>query len=258
MGTGIPASGASLERFEDRLREQLGRNAGTIVSGVVAGASAAVEGLAALFLTLTLLFFFVKDGERLSRAAISAFPRSVHDKVSGAASAVWQTLTGYVRGVAVIGVVNSVAIGLALLLLGVPLVGPLMLITFLGAFFPLIGAVVSGALAVLVALVAGGPIDALILAAVVLAVQQLEGDLVAPLVFSKAVDLHPVAVLLSITAGALLAGVVGAFLAVPFTASVAAGTKVLRNHPEEGTETEGGPRPRLVSHLRRDDGGSHP
>jgi predicted PurR-regulated permease PerM len=134
--------------------------------------------------------------------------------------AIWSTLTGYVRGVVVVGAVNASALGLALLILDIPLVGPLVLLTFLSAFLPLVGAVIAGLMAVLVALVSGGATDALIIAAVVLGVQQLEGDLISPVVFSKAVHLHPVVVLTALTAGGLLGGILGAVLAVPLAASI--------------------------------------
>lgn len=160
-----------------------------------------------------------------------------------AGPAVWRTLTGYMRGVGIIGAVNAAAIGLALLLLGIPLVGPLMALTFIGAFFPLVGAVVAGLVAVPVALVSGGPTDALILGAVVLIVQQVEGDLVAPLVFSKTVNLHPVAILIAITSGAVLAGVVGAFLAVPLTASITTAAGALRERAPDLESSEAAGRP---------------
>ena len=216
------------ERLEERLRAQLTRNSSEIASGLMAGASMAIEAIAGIFLTLALLFFFVKDGDILASAVVKPFPPKLSRQLRTIGPIIWSTLTSYVRGVVVIGAVNAVAVGVALQILGVPLVVPLMVLTFLGAFFPLVGAVLSGVAAVLIALVSQGATDALILAGVVLAVQQLEGDLVAPLVFSKAVNLHPVAVLVALTTGAVVAGVVGAVLAVPVAASIASSFTALR------------------------------
>lgn len=130
----------------------------------------------------------------------------------------WGTLRSYLLGVMIIGFFDALSIGLALVLIGVPLVLPLTVLTFFGAFFPLVGAVVAGALAALVALVSGGVGDALLVVGATVAVQQLEGNLLQPLVMGHQVDLHPVVTLVAVSAGAALAGVPGAFLAVPLVA----------------------------------------
>jgi putative heme transporter len=118
----------------------------------------------------------------------------------------------------VVAVVDAVVIGIGLLLIGVPLVMPLAVLTFFGGFFPLVGAVAAGALAALVALVTNGVVDALLVVALTTAVQQIEGDVLQPIVLARSVRLHPVVILLSLTAGAVLAGIAGAFLAVPVAA----------------------------------------
>ena len=124
----------------------------------------------------------------------------------------------YVRGTALIALVDAVLIGIALLLIGVPLVPALMVLTFFGAFLPLVGAVAAGVVAALVALVSGGPLDALLVVGAVTIIQQVEGDVLQPVVLGRAVKLHPVVVLLALTSGAVIAGIAGAFLAVPTTA----------------------------------------
>ncbi|HEU4480308.1 MAG TPA: AI-2E family transporter, partial [Actinomycetota bacterium] len=129
----------------------------------------------------------------------------------------WRSVKAYMRGVATIAFIDAILIGIALLVIGVPLVIPLMFITFLGGFFPLVGAVAAGAVAALVALVTNGVLDALLVAAAVTVIQQVEGDVLQPVVMGRAVNLHPVVILLSLTAGAVVAGIVGAFLAVPTT-----------------------------------------
>jgi len=227
----IPSFEAGTERIEDQVQEQISGSVSSITSGILTGATVAAEAIAGVFLTVTLLFFFIKDGDKLSEAVAGSLPESLAERARTAGPAIWSTLTGYVRGVGIIGAVDAAAIGLALVVLDIPLVGPLMALTFVGAFFPVVGAVVAGLVAVLVALVSGGPTDALILGLVVLIVQQLEGDLVAPLVFAKAVNLHPIVILVAITSGAVLAGVVGAFLAVPVTASITNASAALRDKP---------------------------
>ncbi|HEV2776235.1 MAG TPA: AI-2E family transporter [Solirubrobacteraceae bacterium] len=131
----------------------------------------------------------------------------------------WEGLTGYVRGVAVSAVVDAALIGLALVLIGVPLVVPLMVLTFRGAFVPLVGALLAGAVAALVALVSGGVLDAALVVVAITAIQQIEGDVLYPAIVGRAIDLHPVAILLALAAGTILAGIVGALLAVPVAAA---------------------------------------
>jgi predicted PurR-regulated permease PerM len=134
------------------------------------------------------------------------------------ARAGWDALTGYVRATVIIAAADAIGIGVALLLVGVPLALPLVTLTFVAAFVPLIGATVAGAAAVLVALVANGPTAALIVLAAVIAVQQTEGNLLEPLVMGRTVRLHPAVILVAVSAGTVLAGVAGAVVAVPLTA----------------------------------------
>ena len=135
---------------------------------------------------------------------------------SGARS--WAALSAYVQGVFLVATIDAVLIGAALLILGVPVAVPLIVLTFIAAFFPVVGAFTAGAAAVLVALVANGLPTALAILAVIVAVQQLEGNVFYPVVVGRKLQLHPVGILLALTVGGVLAGVVGAFLAVPFAA----------------------------------------
>jgi predicted PurR-regulated permease PerM len=145
--------------------------------------------------------------------------RGAGGHVDAAGRRAWQGLCGYMRGQAIVAAVDAIAIGIGIFVLGVPFALPLAILTFFAGFFPIVGAVTAGALAVLVALAAEGPVTALILLGVVVAVQQLEGNLLEPLVMGRAVHLHPVVILLSLAAGAAVAGIVGAFLAVPLAAA---------------------------------------
>lgn len=142
----------------------------------------------------------------------------------------WRVLARYARGMVVIAAVDAVGIGVALLVIGVPLALPLALLTFVAAFVPVLGATVAGAVAALVALAANGPMDALLVLAAVIAVQQAEGNLLEPLIMGHALRLHPAVVLIAVTAGALTAGVAGALIAVPLTAVIYRVSRTVLTH----------------------------
>ncbi|MBA2528345.1 MAG: AI-2E family transporter, partial [Euzebyales bacterium] len=218
-----------LDELVDRGREALRRQAGSgLASGVLGAVAAVAEGVAGLLFGLVALFFYLKDGERIGRWLRDLLPRRMRSDAQEVGVRAWQTIGAYIRGQLVIATVDAVLIGGALLVLGVPLALPLSLLVFVGGLLPLVGAFVSGALAVLVALASNGPTAALILFAWIVVVQQLEGDLLAPVVLGRATALHPLATLVALTAGAVLLGVLGAFLAIPLTASAARGAGYLR------------------------------
>ncbi|GAB2681541.1 AI-2E family transporter [Thalassiella azotivora] len=187
-------------------------------SGAIAGATAAVEVVAGLFLGAVVLFFLLKDGPRIWDFLLRPLSgyRLHRTRLVGERSV--DVLGGYVRGTAIVAFVDAVIIGVALALLGVPLALPLALVVFVGAFIPLVGATVAGALAALVALVANGPVVALVVVGVIIAVNQIEGDVLAPVVLGRALSLHPLVILLALTAGTILAGIIGALLSVPIAA----------------------------------------
>ncbi len=220
----------------DDAGERLGKQSGSVVSGVLNGAVIVGQLLAQLLLTVVLAFFFVKDGSRIWGWVVGLFPRRRREDVRRVGSSGWGILSAYVRGIALVGLVDAVLIGLALAVLGVPLVLPLAALTFVAAFVPLIGAFVAGAAAALVALVAGGPVTALIVVVVVIVVQQVEGNLLYPLVVGRSMDLHPVAILLAVSCGAVVAGIIGALVAVPLTAVLAAAIPIVREARTPATE----------------------
>ncbi|MCZ2821138.1 AI-2E family transporter [Modestobacter sp. VKM Ac-2977] len=203
-----------------------------------AGAQLALLVLAALVLIVFLVFFLLKDGDRMWRWLLERVPARQRARVDGAGRAAWGTLTSYVRGVIVVALIDAIGIGAALLLLDVPLWLSLTLLTFLGAFVPIVGATVSGVVAVLVTLVTNGVADAVIVAIVVLVVQQLEGNVLQPLIMGRALSLHPIVILLGVTAGGLAAGVAGALLAVPMLAVAYRIIEYLRTHPATPEEVE--------------------
>lgn len=186
--------------------------------GALAGAAVAAEVLAGIFLGLVILFFLLKDGQRIWDFLVRPLPAEAHDRAHRIGARAVDVLGGYVRGTATVALVDAVVIGVALAILGVPLALPLATIVFLGAFIPLLGATLAGSVAALVALVANGPGTMVIVIIVVIAVNQLEGDLLAPVLLGRAVRLHALAILLALTAGTIISGILGALLAVPLTA----------------------------------------
>ena len=190
----------------------------------------------AVVLFLVALFFYLRDGGRIWSGIVSVLPERTRlhaDRVSGQ---LFWTLGAYFRGQLVVALVDAVAIGIGLVILGVPLAMPLAVLVFLGGFFPIVGAFVSGLLAVLVALAGEGLTTALLVLVLVVVVQQAEGNLLEPLILSPVLRLHPFAIILAITVGGVTYGVLGAFLAVPIAACVARVVDYLR-----GREPAAGP-----------------
>ncbi len=198
-----------------------------------AGARMAVYVLGATILVAFLVFFFLKDGDGMWAWLLERVSERRRAQVDGAGRSAWTTLAHYVRGTVVVALIDAVGIGAGLLVLGVPLWISLTLLTFVGAFIPLLGATVSGAVAVMVTLVTNGTTDAIIILVVVLVVQQVEGNLLQPLIMGRALHLHPAAILVAVTAGGLLLGVAGALLAVPFMAVTYRVLEYVRLHPVE-------------------------
>ena len=211
----------SAEQFEegiDRAVEALGQNQDTITEGALSTATLAVEVLTGLVLTLFSLVFFLYEGDRIWAWLVRLFPRVARPRVDGAGKLAWRTLTQYVRGTVLIALFDGTLITILLVVLGVPLALPLGVLVFFGAFVPLVGAFVTGALAVLVALVANGLVAALIVLVGIIAIQQLEGHVFQPFVLGRMVRVHPLAVVIAVAVGAYTAGIIGAIVAVPIVA----------------------------------------
>jgi putative heme transporter len=236
-------------------REQVEDTLGTFFTDGAAARAGRLIGtvgelLAALALTLVLLFFFVKDGPLLTAWITRRLAGRHNPTLAAAASRGWTALGGFVRGTALVALIDAIGIGIGLAVIGVPLVLPLAFLVFLGGFIPVIGAFLTGLLAVLVALAWGGLTPALATLAVVVAVQQVESNLLQPIVMRRAVALHPVVTLSALTTGAVLAGIIGAFLAVPVAAVAAAVGNELRLRREAAeaglplsSSPLGGPKP---------------
>lgn len=204
----------------------------TYTGTVVSGASAGLSFLTGFILALFVLFFFLKDGAGLWQWCVARLPEQWQERADAAGGEVWSALGSYTRGAVAIAAFDGVFIGTGLLLLGVPLALSLALLTFLAAFVPIVGAVVAGAVAVLVALAAKGFGTAVAVLILVLLVQQVEGNILQPIIMRRAVELHPVVIVLSVGAGGTIAGIAGAALAVPVVAVVRVTVSSLkRNSP---------------------------
>jgi predicted PurR-regulated permease PerM len=207
------------------LQDKLQNSASAISSGVFSTISTATSIIINLVLILMLTFFIVKDGHKFLPWLNTLGGQRAGDHLTEVLSRVWNTLGGFIRTQSLVALIDAVIIGTGLAILGSPLAVPLAVITFFGGYIPIIGAFVSGALAVLVTLVTNDYKDALIALLIVVLVQQLEGNVLSPLLQGKSMNLHPGVVLMSVTAGGSIFGVTGAFLAVPVAASV---TEILR------------------------------
>ncbi len=204
----------------DAVRDGLGE-IGEYVDQAVSAGAAVLRMLAGLLLLLVILFFYLKDGRGLVDGLLMAVPARYRGRWDAAADVAWETLGLYFRGQLLVALADAVFIGVGLLILGIPLAMPLAVLIFFGALFPLIGAILTGGLAVLVALADGGLVAAFVVLGLIVGVQQLEGNVLQPYIQSRAIQLHPLVVLLSVTAGSLVLGVLGAFVAVPAVAVVA-------------------------------------
>lgn len=208
-----PEVKSDFKKFGDSFKSHAGGFA-------VRGATLAGEIAADVLLSLVLTFFFVKDGERMAASFLRLVPSHRKAETRELGTRTWATLSGYIHGTAVNGFVNGSLMTLGLLVIGVPLAAPIGALTFFGGFFPIVGAIAVGALAALIALVAKGPVAGLVVIGLTVVVHNVEGYLVGPLVLGRAVKLHPVAVLLALAIGGVLAGIVGAFVAVPTAAVI--------------------------------------
>jgi predicted PurR-regulated permease PerM len=232
----FPITRGQLEDAVATLQQTLVDNQDTIASGALTTAATVGEVFAGIVLALFTLFFFLKDGRSIWLWLVGLFPHEARAYIDEAARRSWRTLISYVRATVAVALVDAIGIGVGLAILGVPLVVPLAALVFLGAFIPIIGSFLAGSVAVLVALVSNGPITALITFGIVVAVMQLEGHVLQPLLLGRAVRVHPLAVVLAIAAGLLIGGIFGALIAVPTVACAnVAGTYLSRRHE--------GPRP---------------
>ena len=249
------------ERFREWLTDvqndlliMLRSNSSTIASGALSFATSAVSIAASALLMVFMLFFILRDGRQMWIVAVRSMPSQWRYQVNEAAIRGWVTLGSYVSTQVQVAAIDAIGIGLGAFFLGVPMAIPITVLVFLASFVPIVGAFVSGAVAVLVALVNNGLTSAIIMLVIVLAVQQIESNLLQPLMMAHAVSLHPVAVVLAVSAGGVLAGIAGAVFAVPLLAFLNVTTQYLHGHdyyPYLNTDPNrpGGPRGSLGEQI---------
>lgn len=229
----------TVDSWWDQLQSTLGDSTSSLVSGALAATVTVGHVAAGALIALFCTFFFLLDGRVIWAWLVRLLPQGSRERVHQAGRRGWVTLGGYTRTQILVAAVDAVGIGIAAAVLRVPLALPLAVLVFLGSFVPIVGALVTGSIAVLVALVAHGPGIALIMLIAVLAVQQIEGHVLQPFLMGHAVSLHPVAVLLVVAGGSLVAGIVGALLAVPIAATLNTVVLYLHGHdkfPALGTD----------------------
>lgn len=222
----------NLNVSDEQITEWLQKAREAVTSGGALGQRAAEVGttathvFAGMFIALFATFFFLYEGGRIWAWLVRLFPRQARAKVDSSGRKAWVSLTAFVRATMVVAAVDAIGISIGAAVIGLPLVSAIGILVFVGAFVPVVGALVSGIVAVLVALVAKGPIAAILMLAVVIGVQQIEAHVLQPFLMGRAVSVHPLAVILAIAAGVVVAGIVGALIAVP----LAAVTNTVVNH----------------------------
>ncbi len=219
LSTGpLQLSQEDIDAYVRQIQQQLESNAQTIFAGALSVGTSVGHVLAGTLITLFCLFFFLKDGSVIWRWLVRLFPLTARARVDVAGQKAWISLGSYARTQVLVAFIDGLGIGLGAWLLGVPLALPLGVLVFVGSFIPIVGAVVTGSVAVAVALVDQGIWIAVAMLGVVLLVQQAESHLLQPLLMSRALKMHPVAVLLAVATGTMVGGVVGALFAVPVAA----------------------------------------
>ena len=215
-------SADQVDGFVGQVVKTIEEHQGQIWSGALAVTTTAGQLLAGTLLTVFALIFLLIDGRRIWYWVLGFLPRRAHAPVAAAGEYGWISVGQYVRVQVLVAFIDAVGIGLGAVILGVPLPIPIAILVFLGSFIPFLGAITTGALAVFIALVYNGPINALIMLGVVILVNQIEGHVLQPLVMGSAVRVHPLGVVLAVSAGAILADIPGALFAVPLTAAASA------------------------------------
>ncbi len=235
----VPGSVADGTELIAMAGEELADQTSALAGYAAAGAAAVGGFFTGLLLTIALTFFFVRDGDRMVGWLLERTTSSRREDVRAVLDRAWFTLRRYVGGTAVVAMIDAVGIGLGLWVIGVPLVLPLAVLTFFAGFLPIVGAVLAGMVAVLVALGSKGLTAALLTLLVVLAVQQFESNVLEPVIMGRAVPLHPVVIMVAITSFGLVWGILGAFVSVPLAAVTSAVGNELRRRGMLGVRTTG-------------------
>jgi predicted PurR-regulated permease PerM len=231
---------AQFDQYFDTIRQKVSQS-GNLGDTAAAVGLTATHFVAGLFIALFSLFFFLYEGPRIWSWIVRLFPHTARERVDSSGVVAWGQLSAFVRATMIVALVDAIGISVGAAILKVPFAFAIGILVFLLAFIPIVGALLSGAVAVLLALVAHGPAVAIIMLAVVIGVQQLESHVLQPFLLGKAVSVHPLAVILAIACGSIIAGIVGALVAVPFAAvSNAVGKHLLSGEsPDELDRTPG-------------------
>jgi predicted PurR-regulated permease PerM len=228
-----------LDKASGGIVRYLGQHQSLVAGTVVTGGRIAAEVLAGVVLTAFVTFFLVKDGRKIWLFLIHRMHPQNQERVDRAGRAAWTTVEYYVRGTIAVAAIHAVVMGTTLTIMSVPLAVPIALFMFLAAFVPLVGVLVAGALAVLVALAAKGWVAAIIVFGILIVMNQLEGHLLQPQIVGKMVRLHPLAVILVLAVGGVVAGIAGAVVAVPITAALSRAIPELRKDEDESPASRG-------------------
>ncbi|MEU0784153.1 AI-2E family transporter [Streptomyces sp. NPDC006173] len=231
-GSPFHVSHAVLSNLQDKIAHLVSENRSVLISSALSGVGRAVEVVTGLVLALFCSLFFIRSGDRFWRWFKDLIPQSARGPWDRAGRAAWRTFAGYTRGIIIVAATNAVLVGIALYALGVPLALPLTLLEFFAAFIPLVGSPVALGVATVVALATRGPVVAIVVLCLIVVIGQLEGHVLHPLVLSWAVRLHPVIVAVSVIGGSILAGVIGAVVAVPMVSVAWSVISELRTPPE--------------------------
>ena len=234
LNTTFGITDTQLEDWVDQAREWL--SSGSLTDTATAAGLTATHIIAGFFLAMFSLFFFLYDGPVIWGWVVRLFPRDAREKVHSSGLIAWTQLTSFTRATLVVAAVDAAGIGIGAAILGVPFASGIALLVFFGAFIPVVGAAISGTVAVLLALVALGPVQALIMLGIVIGVQQVESHLLQPLLVGRVMRIHPLAVILAIAAGIILAGIIGGLIAVPTVAVLNAVGHHLLDGPESDDE----------------------
>ncbi len=227
--------------IQTQIGDTLNQHRGAVASGILSGASIAAEVLAGTVLTAFITFFLLYDGENIWRFAISGLrPRSSR-RIDRAARAAWHSLAGYLRGTLIIATIHAAVMAISLYFLGVPLMAPLAVLVFVSSFVPLVGVLVGGGVSVFVTFGTHGLTAGLVLLVILVVEHQVEGHLLQPFIMSRAVRLHPLGVVLALSIGSVLGGIIGAIMAVPVVAALHAAWPHLRSTALESDDPPGDP-----------------
>ena len=232
LNTTFGITDTQLEGYIDKMREWA--SSGSLTDTAASAGLTATHIVAGFFLAMFSLYFFLYDGPLVWGWVVRLFPRAAREKVHSSGLIAWTQLSAFTRATLVVAAVDAAGIGIGAAILGVPFASGIALLVFFGAFIPVVGAAVSGTVAVLLALVALGPVQALIMLGIVIGVQQVEAHLLQPFLVGRVMRIHPLAVLLGIAAGVVLAGIIGGLIAVPTVAVLNA----VGHHLLDGPESE--------------------